>query len=326
MPDDPAFPTPAGIEAAALGIDPVFTGTPLVTQAALDEQLGVRLLVKVESLGPLRSFKGRGTDWYVQGLGSRLEPGAELVTASAGNFGQGIARAARGRGLRATVFAARTANPAKVAAMRALGATVRLVGQDFDQAKDAAAAHAQASGAVMVVDGHEPTIAEGAGTIGLEIERATPGPVDVVLLPLGNGALAGGVGTWFRQASPTTEVVAVGASGAPAMARSWRAGEPVRTESVDTIADGLAVRVPVPYALDVMRPAVDDVVEVDDRRLIEAMRLLHDHLGLVAEPAGAAGVAAILAAPERYAGRLVATVLCGSNIDVARARSFLYGD
>ncbi|GAB6897655.1 threonine ammonia-lyase [Kineosporia succinea] len=322
MPDH-SFPQASAIEQAARQIDPVFTGTPLTSTASLDRTLGCRMLVKVETLGPLRCFKGRGTDWFVRGLDA--EPGTELVTVSAGNFGQGVARAAASRGLRATVFAARAANPAKVEAMRALGAQVHLVGRDFDEAKEAALDHARAGGLRMVVDGDERAIAEGAGTIALEIERAVPQTVNAMVVPVGNGALAGGVGTWFRHASPGTEVVGVAAAGAPATARSWREGRLVETSSVDTIADGLAGRTAVAYAVDVMREVVHDLVEVDDELLVRAVRLVHEHLGLVAEPSGAAGLAAVLADPARYAGRTVATVLCGSNIDPARAREFLFG-
>lgn len=305
-------------------VPPVFLNSPLATSEPLNEVLGCRLAAKVETLNPIRSFKGRGTSFFVQT--ALPDSAAEIVTASAGNFGQGLAHAAAAAGRPLTVYAATTANPDKVEAMRRLGATVVLEGDDFDAAKSAATLFAAETGAYLVIDGNEPAIAEGAGTIGLEMLRQWTGePLDSVLLPLGNGALATGVGAWFKHASPQTRVVAVAVNGAPSMALSWRAQKVIETTTVDTIADGLAVRVPVPYALDTMDGTVDAVTEVDDGDLIAAMRLVHRHLGMVVEPAGVAGIAAILADPDKWAGRAVGTVLCGANIDQARAPEWLHG-
>ena len=135
-------------------------------------------------------------------------------------------------------------------------------------------------------------------------------------MPLGNGALLNGVARWVKAASPATEIIGVCAAGAPAMERSWRRGPGapvVETETADTIADGVAVRVPIPEAVADMHGLVDDVLLVDDEVTREAMRLVETHAGVVLEPAGALGVAAILAARERFAGRAVATILCGGN-------------
>jgi threonine dehydratase len=266
------------------------------------------------------------------------------VCASAGNFGQGLARAGARRGVRVTVFAAAGANALKIAAMRALGAVVHLGGADFDAAKDAARAYVAAAPAgeraLYVEDGAWPEIAEGAGTIGLELTEAlaTPGEApDVVLLPLGNGALATGVGAWFRHAAPTTRIVGVVAAGAPSMQRSFAAGRAVATPAADTIADGIAVREPVPYAVAAMAATVDEVVAVDDAAVVHAMRLVHEHAGLVVEPSGVVGVAALLGgdagAPgggagrgtARWRGARVATPQCGGNLTPDQARTWLCG-
>lgn len=309
---------------AAVAIDPTFTGSSLVHQPALDDEVGCRVEFKVETLNPLRLFKGRGADWYLQDPDE--DPRRGLVTASAGNFGQGVAYAARRHDRTVTVFAAVNANPVKVAAMRRWGAVVELVGDDFDEAKKAARRYARATGAELLVDGDHPRVAEGAGTIAYELVNQHAGtPLDRVVVPLGNGALAAGIGTWLRHAWPDRQVIAVAAAGAPAMALSWHQERIVETTRVNTIADGVAVRVPVPYALAAMRPSVDDVVEVDDTDILRAMRLVHTHLGLVVEPAGATGLAAVLADPQRYRGSTVGTVLCGGNIDPAQAQAFLYG-
>jgi threonine dehydratase len=304
-----AFLDVAGILAAPSLIDPVFLGSPMRTSAALDAALGCCLLAKDETDNPIGSFKGRGTELFAA---TALRAGEAVVCASAGNFGQGLARAATRRGHACTVFAARSANPAKLDAMRGLGAEVRLAGADFDAAKDAARRHAADHGLRFVEDGAEPAVAQGAGTIALELpEAARP---DVVLVPLGNGALLEGIGTVVRARWPSAEIVAVVAAGAPAMKLSLEAGRAIETATADTIADGIAVRTPIAARLPSLRRCCDRVAAVDEARLVEAMRLIHRHLGLVVEPAGAAGVAAILAEPERYAGRLAATVLCGRNI------------
>lgn len=310
--------TPENIKRAARTIDRVFLDTPLLGRTSLDRALGIELLLKVECLNPIRSFKGRGTDLLVAGLGTRTA----LVCASAGNFGQGLALAGRKHGLSVTVFAALNASPLKVEAMRRLGADVRLVGADFDAAKVAGLAHARTQGALFVEDGAEPAIAEGAGTIALELTGSGVA-LDAVLIPLGNGALATGMGAWLKSAAPRTRVVGVVAAGAPAMQRSFEAGRVIATPSVATIADGIAVREPVPYAVDSMRATVDAVVAVDDAAIVRALRLVHEHVGLVVEPAGAVGVAALLADPGSWRGQRVATVLCGSNVTLEQMGRWL---
>jgi threonine dehydratase len=278
----------------------------------------------VETLNPIRSFKGRGADFLVQELlrRGRVPP---LVCASAGNFGQGLAYACRKRGIPLTVHAARNANPLKVERMRALSAEVRLAGDDFDGAKELAYRSASETGALMVVDGEAPEITEGAGSIGVEL-LASGEAFDAVLVPLGDGALLNGIARWVKHVAPTTRMIGVCSSGAPAVAESFRRGPgaPVVThQRTETIADGIAVRLPIPEAVADMHGLVDDVLLVDDRELIEAIRLVHRDVGLVVEPAGVAGVAALLNATAGLRGQRVATVLCGSNVAHEQLRAWL---
>ena len=319
-----------GIAAAATALHPAVRDTPLVDSDALAAQLGARVLLKLETLGPVRSFKGRGTDWFVTRLLSDGAPPTAMICASAGNFGQGLAWAGARRGVPVTVFAAESANPLKIERMRALGATVVLAGHDFDAAKAAAQAHAAeraAEGVRFVEDGREPPIAEGAGTIALELlrdaaARGLPTP-DVLLVPLGNGALLAGMAHWVRARSPGTRLVAVCAEGAPAMARSIAEGRPVTTASAATIADGIGVRVPVPEALDDLRGMVDEIRLAADTAIVETMRLLWRAHGLVVEPAGVAGLAALVADRAAWRGATVATPLCGGNVTDAQMRDWL---
>jgi threonine dehydratase len=307
------------IREAAEVIDPAFKDTPQFLAESMSERLGLSLVLKVECVNPIRSFKGRGTDYLLHRIGDRPQG---FVCASAGNFGQGMAYAARKRGQRLIVFAAVTANPLKVSRMRALGAEVVLAGADFDAAKTAAKQHAHAIGALYVEDGLLPEIAEGAGTIALELGRMDE-PLDAIFVPLGNGSLINGIGTWFKHFSPDCRVIGVCAEGAPSMELSWRAGKPVSTESMTTIADGIGVRVPVPEALAAMRTAVDEVMLVSDEEILDAMRMLFLEAGLVVEPAGAAGLAAVAERRKELEGQRVATPLCGGNLTEDQIRRWL---
>jgi threonine dehydratase len=306
------------IAAASAVIDPVFLNTPQFVSGPLSHVTGARLVVKVETLNPIRSFKGRGASLLAAGL----SPGAHIVTASAGNLGQALAYACRSSGVRLTVFAATGANPFKVARMQDLGAEVVLAGEDFDAAKALARQHAASTGLPMIEDGVAPALSEGAGTIAVEL-LGFPERLDVVLVALGNGAILGGMARWLQARAPGVEVIGVAAAGAPCMALSWRSAALVETASIDTIADGLGTRIPVPEALADLTGSIADVVLVDDTAMIDGMRLAHRHLGLVLEPSGAAGIAAILSDPERFRGRTVATVLCGGNLTEAQVQQWL---
>jgi threonine dehydratase len=299
----------ANIVAAPPRIDPVFLHSPVLQDTSLDRSLGCQLVAKVETDNPVGSFKGRGTELFAA---TALTPGQTVVCASAGNFGQGLARAAGRRGHACVVFAAESANPVKIEAMRRFGADVKLVGSDFEAAKEAAGAYASKHGLRFVEDGSEESIAEGAGTIGLEL--AASGRFDAILVQLGNGALLAGVGTALRELAPQTEIIAVVAANAPAMKLSIEAGRVIPTGTVNTIADGIAVRVPIPGTLELLRQCCDDVVAVEEAAILQALRLVHRDLGLMLEPAGAAGIAAILANPERFSGRRIATLFSGGNL------------
>ena len=317
-------PLPQRMEAAHAAIPAEYRDTPQFVSESLSEATGARVVVKVECVNPIRSFKARGACWFAARRAPeakrRLDAGARgWVTGSAGNFGQGLAWAARRAGVPITVFSAIRANPAKVAAMRQLGADVRLVGMDFDAAKEEAVRFAEDTGAEFVEDGHEPEIAEGAGTIALECLESGP-PAGTAVIPVGNGALIGGMGLWIRHRRPEMRVLGVVAAGAPVMRRAFESGDCSPAAAPATCADGIAVRVPVPRAVAVMRRVVDEVVEVSETALLDAVRLVHRTLGLVVEPAGAAGIAALLEHRERFEGRSLLTPLCGGNADPSLLR------
>jgi threonine dehydratase len=310
--------TTARAEQAARSVDPVFLRSPQFECEPLSAALGVRLVLKVETVNPIRCFKGRGADWLVAQARDRTP----LVCASAGNFGQAMAWACRRRGIPLTVFAATTANPLKLERMRDLGATVVLHGADFDAAKHEARRAAAASDARFVEDGLDVETAEGAGTIALElVEREEP--LQDLLIPLGNGALLNGVARVMKERSPGTRITAVQAAGAPAMLESLRQHRVVQHAAIDTIADGIGVRVPIPQALADMQGLVDEGILVGEGSILAAMRLIHRHAGLVVEPSGAVGIAALLERPQQFAGRRPGTILCGGNLTESQVRDWL---
>lgn len=302
-------------------VDPVFVHTPQFISEPLAAGLGCSVTIKIETLNPLKSFKGRGADYFVRKMRDR-DYSRPLVCASAGNWGQAMAYVCRANGIPLEVFAAETANQLKIQRMRELGATLHLVGRDFDEAKDVARAYCDDRGAWLVEDGLDREISAGAGSIAVEL-LGRGDAFDAVLVPLGNGALLNGMGRWIKAAASSTKVIGVVASGAPAMASSWRSRRVVCEEMAETIADGVAVRNPVPEAVADMEGVVDDVILVDDATIINAMRLVHIHLGLVLEPAGALGIASLLGHPQRFAGASVATVLTGGNLPEDGIRRYL---
>jgi threonine dehydratase len=302
------------VRAAVGEIDRVFLDTPMLPCAPLGRALGCSVTLKVETLNPVRSFKGRGTETVA--AAAREKGVSRVVCASAGNLGQALAYSGSRRGLGVTVVAAQNANPLKLRQITALGADVRLVGEDIEDARLLAREIAEADGAQLVEDSLDLATSEGAATIGLELVRDDPA-LDVVLVALGGGAMAGGVGYVVRSLAGHAEVIGVQPRGAPAMALSWRQGTVVETERIETIADGVAGRCPIPEVLDDLLVVLDDVALVTEDSIKAGMRALYEHAGLVVEPSAALGIAAILEQPERFAGRRVTTILCGSNVGPA---------
>jgi threonine dehydratase len=287
-------------------IDPEFLDTPQFESESLSAKLGCRLVVKVETLNPIGSFKARGAHF----LTSQLQGQPHLVCATAGNFGQGMAHAARARGMPITVFVSADANPLKIQRMRASGADVQVAGDDSDDTHQAAQAFAAKHSAMLVQDGCEAAIAEGAGTIGAELLR-WPEPFDAVIVPLGDGALLGGVARWVKVHSPATRMIGVCASGAPAMRMSWQQRRVVSTASPSTIAAGLSIQTPFAEAVADLVDLVDEILLVEDDSLRAAMSLVQSELGLVLEPSGAAGIAALLTHGPQFQNARIATILTG---------------
>ncbi|HEX6358071.1 threonine ammonia-lyase [Actinophytocola sp.] len=299
------------IHAARRVIDPVFLNTPLYRCDALGRQLGCDVSIKLETANPVRSFKARGTELVASLLAEQGRTG--VVCASAGNLGQALGWSGGRRGLDVTVVASRRAPVAKLDRIRALGAELELVDGDFEMARERAVSLARQRDVRLLEDSLDLETCEGAATIGLELAGS---PFDAVLIALGGGAMATGVGYVMKTLAPGVEVICVQPSGAPAMTRSWHERRVVTTESTDTIADGVAGRFPIPAVLDDLLAVADDAVLVRESSIIAGMRMLLEHTGLVVEPSAALGVAAVLEDRDRFAGRHVVSVICGGNVDL----------
>jgi threonine dehydratase len=295
---------PERVEAAVAHIDPVFRDTPQFSSGRLASALGRDVVAKVETLNPIGSFKARGASVLVRDL----DPGRTWVCSTAGNFGQALAYLARARGATVDVFVGPGVPEMKIARMRGFGARVEV----REHAEAAAREHAAAGDErLLVVDAREPAMAEGAGTIGLELEAA--GPFAAVVVQVGDGALISGVACWLKSVASETRVVGVCASGAPAMARSFAAGHAVPFEGHGTIAAAISIRDPIPESVARVTALVDEIVLVDDDDLRRGMALIADSLGLLVEPAGAAGVAALLRHGDELPKGRVALILTGAG-------------
>jgi threonine dehydratase len=299
------------IRSAVFSIAPVFRNTPQYVCPPLGETLGCELILKLETANPIRCFKGRGTETVMTRL---LNSGARAaVCASAGNLGQALAYSGRSRQISTTVVAGGTANAYKLERIRALGATVRPADGDIEDARHLARQIANSENAFLVEDSENIDTCKGAGTIALELLEGI-GPIDAVLIALGGGALATGVGYVFKCLAPQVEIVCVQPRGAPAMAMSWRTRSIVETERTDTIADGVAGRFPIPAVLEDLLAVADHVALVEEDSIIAGMRMLYRSAGLIVEPSAALGIAALLEDPPRYTGKRVATIICGGNV------------
>ncbi len=305
---DPMVLSIESIKHAYTVINRTFMHTPCFLSETMSRDLGCTILLKVEVVNPIRCFKGRGADYYMKGSGA-----GPFVCASAGNFAQALAFAARDCGAHVVAFTPKQATASKLEHLKDLGAEVRAIGFDYDDAKSKAKEYATASESCFVEDGSEPAISEGAGTIGIELTESGLA-FDTVVVPLGGGALIAGVARWMKYAAPNVKVVGVVPSGAPSMEISWRGQRVVCCRTANTIAEGLAIRRPIESVISEIVTTVDEVLLFDDTYLTAAMQLIRDRASLTVEPSGATAIATIMQYPDRFRCRRVVTLITGANI------------
>ncbi len=305
----------ADIEAARdrLAAAKVLRPTPARRSDSLSALAGRRVILKPEYLQRTGSFKVRGA----YNLISHLPPGSEVVAASAGNHAQGVAFAATGAGMKATIFMPEGASLPKVEATRSYGALVRLEGKVVDDCFALAQLYAADTGAQYVPPFDHPLIMAGQGTVGLELLDEVP-EAEVVVVPVGGGGLISGVSAALAQAGAARRagirVVGVEPAGAACVSASLAAGRAVTLDHIHTMADGIAVKSTSDLVLQHVTHYVDDVVTVDEEEIARAVLLLLERGKAVVEPAGAVGLAAILAGKVGGDGPAVA-VLSGGNVD-----------
>jgi threonine dehydratase len=325
MPDlVPPFPTLDDVTAAQARIAGRVHRTPLSSATTLGALLEppVRLYLKEEQRQKTGSFKARGVLNRLASL-SDAERARGLVTVSAGNHAQAVAWAARAEGLAATVFMRQGAAANKVAATQGYGATVDLASEDHTVAFERAHELEREAGMTFIHPfDHAMTVA-GTGTVGAEILEDLPEP-DVVLVPIGGGGLISGVAMAIKERRPATRVIGVEPVGAQTATLALAAGQPVNPGAMHTIADGLAAPFVGALNLAMIQRYVDEVVLVTDDDMRQAMRLLLERAKLLAEPSGAAGLAALLAGRVTgTAGRAVVVVVSGGNSDIAQLPALL---
>ncbi len=290
----------------------VVRATPLEPARPLSDRLGGQVYIKCENLQRAGSFKVRGAYVRIARL-SPAERARGVVAASAGNHAQGVALASELLGIKSTVFMPAAAPLPKVVATRGYGAQVELVGDTVDESLVAAEEFAGRTGAVVIHPFDHPDVIAGQGTVALEILEQCP-EVGTILVGVGGGGLVSGVAVAAKALRPDVEVYGVQAAGAAAFPPSLRAGEPVRLPSYSTIADGMAVGRPGDLTYQHVSRLVDDVITVSDEDISRALLLLLERSKMLVEPAGAAGVAAILAGEVAFRPPVVA-LLSGGNID-----------
>jgi threonine dehydratase len=316
-------PTLNQLRAAADLVHSVLAPTPQIRWPLLCQRTGSDVWVKHENHLPVGAFKVRGGLVYLDELRKRQPDVTGVISATRGNHGQSIAFAAGRAGLRAVIVVPRLNSREKNAAMQALGAELVVHGNDFQDAYEYASELAEKE-KLHFVDSFAEPLVRGVASYALELFDGVS-ELDAVYVPIGMGSGVCAVTATRDALGLQTEVIGVCAAGAPAIALSFKAGQPIATESVSTMADGMACRVPDPRALEVILNGVARIVTVTDHEITTAMRYLFADTHNVAEGAGAAPLAALLQEKRAMQGRRVALILTGANIDSDLFASTLSG-
>jgi len=289
-----------------------FAPTPLLRSEALSERVGCDVLVKCENMLPTGAFKVRGGLYYMSRL-DEAQRARGVVGASTGNHGQSLAYAARAYGTRATVFVPEEANTLKVTAMRRLGANIVHFGRDFDDCLLESKAYAERNDSIFIHSANEPLLVAGVATHTLEILEEEP-DVDAVFVAIGGGSGLCGACLAGKGIKPGLEVVGVQSTGAPAVYEAWTSRSLVRNDSCDTFAEGIATREAFAMPAQLLWGTVDEIMLVSDSDLRRAMLTLLETTHVLAEGAGAAGLAGLYERRSAYAGKKVAVIVSGGNL------------
>ncbi len=306
---------------AQLRLKGVIKETPLEHSKSFSAFSGSHVFMKLENLQSTGSFKVRGAYNKLRCL-SEKELASGVVCASAGNHAQGVAYAAHLLRVKATVFMPIFTPPLKVIATKGYGAEVVLEGDTFDDAMAATLKFSDKTGATVVHAFDDPHIIAGQGTIGLEIFRAN-NDIQDVLVPLGGGGMIAGIAIALKEMNPDIRIIGVEAEGAQSAIGSLKKGRPVKLRSMQTIADGIAVKQPGELTFEAIRKHVNDILVVNDSEIAHATYLLLQRAKILAEPAGVVAIAALLRHKADFCGRNVVPVISGGNINMGLLEQIL---
>jgi threonine dehydratase len=319
------------IKAAKERIKGVAITTPLVLSKRLSEQFQCNILLKREDLQEVRSYKIRGAFNKMSSMGAdQLTKG--VVCASAGNHAQGVAFACKNLGVKGKIYMPAVTPLQKIKKVKSFGKEwieVVLVGDTFDDAYAEAIKYCKENGKVFVHPFDDMKIIEGQGTVGLEILEQYQDPIDYVLVAVGGGGLIAGLGSVFKQLSPTTKIIGVEPEGAPAMKESLEKGEVVTLDQIDNFVDGAAVRKVGELNFKIAQQVIEKMSLVPEGKVCSTILQMYNEEAMVVEPAGALTISALDEMAEEIKGKTVVCVVSGSNNDITRTqeireRSLLY--
>ena len=297
------------------------TRTPTYLSVVFSQRTGAEVYLKLECFQPVGSFKIRGAVNKIRSLSpSEIKRG--LVTVSSGNHGLAVAYTAKTYGTKAFVVVSKNAVKEKIEAIESYGAEVVKYGKDYNEAYSKAIEIQKKTRAIFVHPFNDPFVIAGQGTIGLESLEDVP-DLDTIIVPVGGGGLISGIAIAAKTLKPDIRIVGVQAEGAPSMYRSWKAGKIVEIDSVNTVADGLALRKPLDLTFRIIRKYVDDFLLVTDREIGEAVLALLHEAHILAEPSGAASLAALLFKHHPKLKEKVAVIVSGANISIDYLASLL---
>lgn len=311
------------IQDAAKILEGVILRTPILLSPWLSEQANASIFLKLENLQVMSSFKVRGAYVKISKL-TREQKRKGIIAMSAGNHAQGVAYHARALGIPTTIVMPKTTPFSKIESTQCLGATVLLEGQNLDESSDYASLLPKKEGLTLIHPYNDPAIIAGQGTVALEMLADVP-DLDVLIIPIGGGGLASGMAIAAKTINPKIKIIGVQSATCPSLAQVLypeRGLTPTGGIS-SSLAEGIAVKSPGLLAQKILKKHLSDIIIVTEDQIEAAIEDLLIHGKLIAEGAGAAGVAALMAAPQYFSGHKVGTVICGGNIDARVLSSLL---
>jgi len=308
------------IDKASIIINDVVSKTPLIRNYNLSKKYKCNIYLKREDMQVVRSFKIRGAYHKMKTLDTNSMTRG-VICASAGNHAQGVAFACSALNIRGTIYMPTTTPKQKISKVKHFGGEwieVRLVGDTFDDANKVALKHSADESLPYIHPFNDVDVMAGQGTVAKEILDEMLSPVDFIFVAVGGGGLISGVGSYVRQKSPDTKIIAVEAEGAPALAESMKENKLIRLEKIDSFADGIAVQAIGDQTFEIIKNVVDDIVLVPEGKICSSILSLYNDEAIVVEPAGAISFAALDYYKEEIKGKHVVIIVCGGNNDITR--------